>query len=140
MRNTSASNIRQATMTWVRDMVFEGGAPGGPVGTLDGDGAAGPSPVTGLLMAVAGCTGSDVVSILAKMRVSLTRLTIEVIGTRRDDHPRRFVNLHLVFDLAGDGLDETKARRAIELSLDKYCSVIHSLAPDITVTHELRLG
>ncbi|MDH4130188.1 MAG: OsmC family peroxiredoxin, partial [Gemmatimonadota bacterium] len=69
-----------------------------------------------------------------------TRLTIEVIGTRRDDHPRRFVNLHLVFDLAGDGLDETKARRAIELSLDKYCSVIHSLAPDITVTHELRLG
>ena len=127
-------------MTWVRDMVFEGGAPDGPSATVDGDGRAAPSPVVALLMAVAGCSGSDVVSILEKMRVKLARFTIEVTGIRRDDHPRRFVNLHLVFNLAGEGLDEAKASRAIELSLTKYCSVIHSLAPDIELTHELHLG
>lgn len=127
-------------MTWVRDMVFEGGAPDGPSAALDGDGAVAPSPVVALLMAVAGCTGSDVVSILEKMRVKLTRFTVEVTGVRRDDPPRRFLNLHLVFDLAGEGLDETKARRAIDLSLEKYCSVVHSLASDIVLTHELRLG
>jgi putative redox protein len=140
MRQTSASNIRQATVTWVRDMVFEGGAPDGPTAVVDGDGAAGPSPVVALLMAAAGCTGSDVVSILEKMRVKLARFTIEIVGIRRDDHPRRFTTLHLVFDLAGEGLDEAKARRAIELSLERYCSVVHSLAPDISITHELRLG
>ena len=140
MRQTSASNIRQATVTWVRDMVFEGGAPDGPTAVVDGNGGAAPSPVVQLLMAVAGCSGSDVVSILEKMRITLTRFSIEVTGIRRDDHPRRFTAIHLVFDLAGEGLDEAKARRAIELSLEKYCSVVHSLAPDIAITHELRLG
>ena len=134
------SNIRQATMTWVRDLVFEGGGPGGPIQTMDGDAAAGPSPVIALLMAVASCTGADVVSILEKMRAGLTSCRIEVTGTRREDHPRRFVDMHLVFHLAGTSLDETKARRAIELSMDKYCSVVHSLASDIAITHELRLA
>jgi putative redox protein len=134
------SNIRQATMTWVRDLVFEGGAPDGPKQIMDGDAVAGPSPVISLLMAVASCTGADVVSILDKMRAGLTSCRIQISGTRREDHPRRFVDMHLVFHLAGAGLDEAKARRAVELSMDKYCSVIHSLAPDIAITHELRLA
>jgi putative redox protein len=133
------SNVRQATMTWVRDLVFEGGAPDGPAGMLDGDGAAAPSPVVALLMAVAACSGSDVVAILEKMRVGLTRCRIEVTGTRREEHPRRFLDMQLVFHLSGTDLDEARARRAIDLSMDKYCSVVHSLAPDIAITHELRL-
>jgi uncharacterized OsmC-like protein len=48
--------------------------------------------------------------------------------------------MHLHFFLAGDGIDEARAARAIELSVAKYCSVIHSLAPDIRVTHALTLG
>jgi len=134
------SNIRQATMTWVRDLVFEGGAPDGPRQIMDGDAVAGPSPVISLLMAVASCTGADVVSILDKMRAGLTSCRIEITGTRREDHPRRFVDMHLIFHLTGAGLDEAKARRAIELSMDKYCSVIHSLASDIAITHEMRLA
>jgi len=133
------SNVRQATMTWVRDMVFEGGAPDSPSGILDGDGAAGPTPVVALLMAVAACTGSDVVSILEKMRVGLARCRIQVTGTRREEPPRRFLDMQLAFHLSGADLDEVKARRAIDLSIDKYCSVVHSLAPDIAITYELHL-
>jgi putative redox protein len=48
--------------------------------------------------------------------------------------------MHLEYHLRGDGLDEAKARRAIELSITKYCSVVHSLAPDIRITHGLTLG
>jgi putative redox protein len=93
-----------------------------------------------LLLAAAGCTGSDVVIVLRKMRIDLTRLSIEVTGTRREAEPRRYVAIHFVYRLEGGGLDEAKARRAIDLSLDKYCSVVHSLAPDIEISYDLALG
>lgn len=134
------SNLRHATMTWVHGLTFEGGAPGGPVIRLDGDGNDGPSPVVALLLAAAACTGSDIVEILQKSRAGLTACRMELTGTRREDYPRRFVAIHMVFYLAGTALDETKAQRAIDLSLEKYCSVVHSLARDIVITHELVLG
>jgi putative redox protein len=134
------SNLRHATMTWVHGLTFEGGAPGGPVIRLDGDSHDGPSPVVALLLAAAACTGSDIVSILEKSRAGLTGCRIELTGTRREEHPRRFVAIHMLFHISGSAVDEPKARRAIDLSLEKYCSVVHSLAPDIAITHELVLG
>lgn len=92
-----------------------------------------------LLVSLAACTGSDIVVILRKMRVELRKLEIAVTGTRREADPRRYVALHLAFRVAGSGLDETKARRSIDLSLEKYCSVVHSLAPDITITYDLAI-
>ena len=59
---------------------------------------------------------------------------------RREQEPRRYTAIHLEYHLRGDGLDEAKARRAIDLSITKYCSVVHSLAPDIAITHGLTLG
>jgi putative redox protein len=135
-----SSNLRHATLTWTGDLTFEGGVPGGPGIGLDGDGATGPSPAVTLLLAVAACSGADVVSILKKSRAGLTSCRIEVTGTRREEHPRRFTAIHLVFHLSGSAIDEAKAGRAIDLSLDKYCSVIHSLASDIVLTHQLVLG
>jgi putative redox protein len=134
------SNLRHATLTWSSGLVFEGGAPDGPAVTIDGDSAVGPSPMITLLLAAASCSGADVVSILEKMRVGLTALRIEITGTRREKEPRRYLALHLVFHLAGRDLDEARARRAIDLSLEKYCSVVHSLAPDIAITSDLVLG
>ena len=135
-----SSNLRHATLNWTGGLTFEGGAPGGPGISLDGDGAAGPSPVIALLLAVAACSGADVVSILDKSRAGLANCRIEVTGTRREEHPRRFTAIHLVFHLSGSAVDEAKARRAIDLSLEKYCSVIHSLAADIVLTHQLVLS
>jgi putative redox protein len=93
-----------------------------------------------LLLAAASCSGSDVVVILRKMQVKLRVLRIDVAGVRRDEEPRRYVAIHFDYHLAGEGLDESKARRAVDLSIQKYCSVIHSLAPDIRITHALTLG
>jgi putative redox protein len=132
--------IKRVSLTWLDRMRFEGGAPGGPVTTVDADNATAPGPMLQLLIAAAGCTGADIVSILAKMRVPLRSLGIEVAGTRREEEPRRYVAIHFTYAMAGDGLDEARARRAIDLSIQKYCSVLHSLAPDIRVTYDLRLG
>lgn len=133
------SNLRHATVTWSHGLVFVGGVPGGPAVTMDGDGGMGPSPVVTLLLSAASCSGSDVVLILEKMRATLSAFRIEVTGTRRTEDPRRLTALHLTYHVAGTDLDETKVRRAIDLSIDKYCSVIHSLAPDIALTYDLKL-
>ncbi len=111
-----------------------------PAVVIDGDGNEGPSPMLTLLLAAAACSGSDVVVLLEKMRVRLRSLSIEVYGTRRDEEPRRYVELGFRYRLAGEALDRTKAERAVSLSLDKYCSVVHSLAPDIDVGYDIELA
>ncbi len=93
-----------------------------------------------LLLACAGCSGADVVVMLQKMRVRLETLAIDVRGTRRDSEPRRYVEIRFRYRLGGEGLDRAKAERAVSLSLEKYCSVVHSLAPDITVGYDIELA
>jgi putative redox protein len=132
--------IKRANLTWEQDLRFVGAAPEAPAITIDGDNAVGPGPMLTLLLAAAACSGSDVVLILQKMRVRLGELRIDVTGVRREEEPRRYVALHLDYRIGGEGLDEGKARRAIDLSLEKYCSVIHSLAPDIAITYALSLA
>jgi putative redox protein len=132
-----ARETKHATLTWEQGLRFNGNEPGGPAITIDGDNVMGPGPMLTLLLAAAACTGSDVVVILGKMRINLRELRIDVAGTRREEEPRRYVAIHLDYRMAGDGIDQEKARRAIDLSLEKYCSVFHSLAPDIAVTYAL---
>ena len=134
------SNLRVIEATWVGDLRFTGGAPGGPTITIDGDNTTAPGPMQALLIAAAGCTGADIVSILRKMQVTLERCNVTVTGERAPDYPRRYLKVHFAWKMAGAGLDETKARRAIDLSIEKYCSVIHSLNPDIPITYDIELG
>jgi putative redox protein len=134
------AETKRIALAWERGLIFRGGAPGGPEIVIDGDNAVGPGPMLSLLLAAAACSGSDVVVILEKMRVVLRQLRIEVSGVRREQEPRRYTAIHFDFRLAGEGLDETRARRAIDLSLEKYCSVVASLAPDITITYGLALA
>ena len=132
--------IKRVTLDWQEELHFRGSEPGKPGILIDGDNALGPGPMLTLLLAAASCTGSDVVLVLRKMRVELSRFSIDVAGTRREEEPRRYVAIHFIYRLDGAGLDENKARRAIDLSLEKYCSVIHSLAPDIKISYDLALG
>jgi putative redox protein len=129
--------LPMATLDWSTALQFSAGKPGGPRIELDGDGETGPSPVTTLLCAAGACSGADVVSILEKKRITLTRCHIEVGGTRRDDYPRRFTAVWLRFHLAGKGLTESAAKQAVDLSVEKYCSVLLSLNPDITIRTEV---
>jgi len=135
MPRTASVSVR-----WRDGMVFAGGPPGRPEILVDGDSTEAVSPVEVLLVAAATCTAADVVSILQKMRVDLARLEVDVHGTRRDEEPRRFTAIRFAWTIAGAGADETKARRAIDLSVEKYCSVLASLAPDIAVSYDLTLA
>jgi putative redox protein len=130
---------KRATLIWQQGLQFTGNAPGVPAITIDGDNAAGPGPMLTLLLAAAACTASDVVVILGKMRGELREFRIDISGTRREEEPRRYIAIHLDYHLSAKQIDAAKVRRAIDLSLEKYCSVLHSLAPDITITYALTL-
>jgi putative redox protein len=135
-----SGEVKHIVLDWEGGMVFRGGAPEGPSLVIDGDNAQAPGPMLTLLLAAASCSGSDMVMILEKMRVGLRSLRIEVHGARREETPRRYTAIRFEYHLAGEGLDESKARRAIDLSLEKYCSVVASLAPDIAITYGLTLA
>jgi putative redox protein len=113
---------------------FRGGAPGGPQVSVDSDGKEGPSPMQSLLLAVAGCMGVDVVMILEKGRVPLDSLSVEVEGDRAEDPPRRFTAIRMTYRIAGPRPeDRNKVQRAVDLSRDRYCSVLHTLRPDLAL-------
>lgn len=130
------------TMRWLKELQFEGRGTGGdgPNILVDADTRVATSPVELLLLAAATCTASDIVIILQKQRVGLESLNVEVTGTRRDEEPRRFTALAFHVRVRGAGADESKVRRAIDLSIEKYCSVIASLAPDIPITYDLAIA
>jgi len=121
---------------------FTGGVdqPGKPTLLIDANGKDAPGPMVTLLLACASCSCADVVEILGKMRVTLQKLSVQVTGVRRDEMPKRYISIHFRYQIAGEGLERHHAERAVTLSMEKYCSAIASLAPDITITHDIEIS
>jgi putative redox protein len=95
-------------------------------------------PMETLLASLAGCSAVDVVKILGQQREPLQGLEIEVEGKRADAIPAVFTDIHLRFIVRGP-VAENKARRAVALSAEKYCSVSKMLEPTVKITHEVIL-
>jgi putative redox protein len=100
---------------------------------------AGTRPKELLLLALAGCTGSDVVAILRKKRVRLDGLEIVVTATQAEEHPQVFTDIHVEFVFHGEDIKPADVERAIELSETKYCSVSAMLRPSVRITHAYRI-
>lgn len=95
-------------------------------------------PMEALLASLAGCSGIDVVKILSQQKEPLTGLVIRVDGKRADAIPAVFTDIHVVYEIHGP-VAENKARRAVALSAEKYCSVSKMLEPTVKLTHEVVL-
>ena len=117
----------KAHLTQVRGMTFEAQAGDAPAIVLDAEQKespiAGPSPMQATLLAVMGCTASDIVWILNKQRVPFTKLEIDGDAERAKEDPKVFTKIHLHYKVHGEGLKESAVKRAIDLSSEKYCSV-----------------
>ena len=121
--------MMKTTVVWNGNMSFSGQSASGVTIPIDaakdvGGNDSGARPMELLLHALAGCTGIDIVLILRKMRLDVRAFSMEVEGTRADDHPKRFTEIHIHYAREGD-LPEDKVVRAIRLSKEKYCSVSH---------------
>lgn len=133
-----------ATVTWTGGEMFRAvGASGVPV-VLDSDRQtnAGPGPMELLLVALGGCSGTDVVDILRKKRQQLTALQIRLEGERAEEPPRVWARIKIHFQVTGKGIDPRGVEHAIELSRTKYCSVAATLAhtAEIEWSHSIREG
>jgi putative redox protein len=121
-----------AELTWVKDLEFAATS-GSNALVIDGDSAAGASPVQLLAMSLASCMSADVVDILRKGRHQLTAFRSTLSGERAAEPPRRLLAVSLAFSLHG-AIPEAAVERAIALSREKYCSVWHSLREDMTLS------
>ena len=100
----------------------------------------GASPMELLLMGIAGCSGIDIVMILKKQQLEMTNLEMDVEGFRVDGAvPNVFTKIHLKITIDGE-IPENKAKRAVDLSLEKYCSVAKMLEKTAEITTEVILN
>ena len=126
-------------MQWVGGLGFEAGRPDGPKARIDGDAQSAPSPFDMLLAAIATCASVDVVTILEKQRTPVKALNVRVEANRIDSTPRRLASATLHFSITAPGSTIEKATRAVELSVNKYCSVRSSLIADAAVSWTVEL-
>jgi len=104
-----------------------------------GGSEAGSTPKELLLMALGGCTASDVVPILKKKRSPVEALEVHLVGTVRDEHPQVFTDIHIEYVFYGNDVKKEDVERAIELSTTKYCAISAMLKESVTLTHSYRI-
>ncbi|HMA37679.1 MAG TPA: OsmC family protein [Chloroflexia bacterium] len=125
-------------------MAFLAQAPSGHTLVLDtgsahGGHGGGVEPLELLLVALAGCTGMDVIAILRKKRQVVTDYRVRVAAIQRQAHPQVYTHIVVQHIVSGPALDLTAVGRAVELSAYKYCPVSAMLMQACPVTHQYRV-
>ncbi len=128
----------KTSTTWKHDHAFESRLEEN-VFNIDGNRKEGPNPKALLLSAIAACSGIDVVDILVKKRVSFSDLTIDVETEQTTEHPRVFKDIRITYKLKTGEENEDKVKKAIDLSLEKYCGVSAMLKKNSPIHYKLEL-
>jgi putative redox protein len=126
----------KTTTIWKKNHQFEAEHEGNKI-NIDGNKKHGHGPKALLLSGLAGCSGIDVVDILEKMRVEFSDLKIETEAAQSDDHPKVFTDVKVTYHIRTQKENEEKVRKAIDLSLEKYCGVSAMLRKNSPVTYQL---
>lgn len=100
---------------------------------------AGTRPKELLMIALGGCSGSDVTSILSKKKIKVERFEINITAEVAEEHPQVFTKMILEYVFYGKNLPTKDIERAIELSLTKYCSVTAMLQKAMPIEHSYRI-
>jgi putative redox protein len=123
---------------------FVGNGESGPAVVMDADTEVGghntgARPMELLLIGLGGCTGMDVVSILKKKKEKVTGLEITVDGKKAEEYPQKYTDIDIEYVIRGRSLKEEAVKRAVQLSLDKYCSVKATLEGSAKITFKYRI-
>jgi len=131
-----------ASVEYAGNDFFVATTPSGHAQVIDMDGqrSAASGPFELVQIALAGCTGADVISVLKKKRQQVTSYRVEVRAERRDEHPRSYRRIQVKHIVRGHGVSEKAVEHAVQLSTEKYCGVISSLRPtaEIVATWEIQ--
>jgi putative redox protein len=135
-----ADQIKRAEVKWIGSLKFAGTSNSGKSIIMDASadmgGGSAVTPGEMVFLALGGCTGIDVVSILNKMRVSFRDLKIDIEGQPVDTYPKTYKWIKITYHIFG-AADKDKARQAVALSQEKYCSVSAIVKQSTELTHEI---
>lgn len=98
------------------------------------------SPPELLLSSLAGCGAVDIVIMLKKRKKTVNDFVIETVGVRRDESPRKFLEIHCKYIVTSPDVEEEEFEKFAKLSLEKYCTVAATLNSKITFTTEIKRG
>jgi len=126
---------------WKGNMAFEAEVAGHKI-MLDADENfggqnSGARPKQLMMVALAGCTGMDVVSILKKMKIEFDDLNIRVEGDLTEEHPKHYEKMKVIYEFTGKDLPLDKIQKAVTLSEEKYCGVRASYIKAMEVSSEI---
>lgn len=127
------------TTTWKSDLVFESRQDEIGSVLMDGNRETAMSPKALLLSGLAGCSGIDVVEILKKMRVEFSDLAITCEAEQTEESPKVFKEIQLIFSVKVDPADTDKVKKAIDLSMEKYCGVAAMLRKNSAINYKLNI-
>lgn len=129
--------------SWLGNMTFEGDVNGHKIlvdaETHVGGENRGARPKSLMLLALGGCTGMDVISILGKMKVHVEKFSVYVEGELTDVYPKYYNKMHVIYEFTGKNLPLDKLQRAVELSEEKYCGVSAVYKKVIEMTSEIKI-
>ncbi len=131
----------KVSIKWTEDMSFEADVNGHKI-TIDatekvGGKNRGPRPKPMMLLALGGCTGMDVISILKKMRVEIKGFDVDVEASQTDEHPKYYDHFTIVYTFKGKDLPMAKLEKAVNLSQERYCGVSEMLRKSSTLDHKI---
>ncbi|MFC2128329.1 OsmC family protein [Bacteroidota bacterium] len=131
----------ELNIKWLENMAFESEINGHKI-IVDADPKfggenKGPRPKPFVLLAMAGCTGMDVISLFKKFRLNIKDLNIRVVGDMTEEHPIQFTKMHVIYEIKGIDLDARLIEKAVRLSQEKYCGVIATYKKGIEVSYEI---
>ena len=134
----------KARIKWVEDRTFIGESGSGHqlvLGTAFGPEGhtPGPSPMELVLIGMGGCSAFDVVHILAKGREAIEDVAVELQAERAEQDPKVFTRIHMHFVVKGRGLSLERVGRAIQLSVEKYCSASAMIAKTAMITRDFEV-
>ena len=123
----------KATVSWQENLRFTCKTESGHILELDGNGET-MTPMESVLLSVGACSSIDVVDILKKSRKKVDDCVCQLDATRAEEAPRFFTAIHAHYIVKGEGLTEKNVARAVQLSAEKYCSVMLMLAGNVEIT------
>lgn len=133
-----------AKVKWVDGLQFAGESGTGHTIAMDGDKEVGGNntgmrPMELLLIGLGGCSGMDIASILQKKKQQITDIEINIKGQKADTYPKKFTDIEIEFIVSGKDLAEDAVKRAVELSMEKYCSVKATLEGTAKINFSYRI-
>jgi putative redox protein len=135
---------KEAIVRHMQGVTFTGKSDSGHWVMMDGPAQLGgsdaaPRPKELVLIALGGCTGSDVASILQKKRIPFEDFELHLTANVAEQHPLVFTSIHTEYVVFGENINPADLERAIELSTTKYCAVSAMLRASVELTHSYQI-